>query len=87
MDNGHNRHLTPDNEARCDTLGIIAMVLGITGLIFSFCCTFMAVIPGLAALLCGIIAKNNRQKYGMTGITLGVVTIITAIVLTFTGLR
>ena len=78
-----SRKREPEN----DTLGLVSMILGITGLLFSFCCTFMAVLPGIAALVCGAIAKNNGQKYALSGIILGLLTIITGVALTIIGMR
>ncbi len=78
---------TPRNEETPNnTLGLVAMILGIFGLAFSFCCLFMAILPGIAALVCGIIAKNKGQRYATAGIILGAITIIIGIVLTIIGM-
>lgn len=78
---------TGNKEPKNHTLGLVSMILGITGLLFSFCCTFMAVLPGIAALVCGAIARNNGQKYALSGIILGLLTITTGIILTVIGMR
>ena len=70
-----------------ETLGIISLIIGVFGLLFSFCCTFMAVLPGLIAAVCGVISNNNGQKYGLAGMILGFLTVIAAIVLTYLGMR
>ncbi len=77
-----NQHEKPPK----DTLGIVGMVLGILGILSSFCCTFLSLLPGLAAIVCGIIARNQGQRYGLTGIILGIIAIIGGFLLTLVGM-
>ena len=76
-----------EKESQKGTLGLISMILGVFGLLFSFCCTFMAVIPGLTALVCGVIAHNQGQKYGISGIVFGILTVAAGIILTYLGMQ
>lgn len=76
-----------EDKAQTGKLGIIGLIIGVFGLLFSFCCTFMAVLPGLTALVCGIIAKSNRQNFASWGIILGIITVIAAVALTVAGMR
>ena len=73
-------------KARKDTLGLVGMILGVLGVLFSFCCTFLSIFPGVAALVCGAIARNNGQRYAITAIILGIVAIVLGIILTWIGM-
>ncbi len=73
-------------RSRRDTLGLLSMIVGILGLVFSFCCTFLSLVPGIIAIVCGFIARNQGQKYALSGIILGILAIITGIALTYVGM-
>jgi uncharacterized membrane protein len=64
---------------KTDVLAIIAMVLGIVGLLFGLCCGFFAMPFSIGAIVCGFIAKSKISKnpnlkgrgMALTGILLG----------------
>ena len=75
------------DSSRKDTLGLLSMIVGILGLIFSFFCTFISLVPGIIAIVCGFISKNQGQKFAISGIILGILAIITGIALTYVTMR
>jgi len=70
--------MAKSSEPSEGSLGMVALILGIIGVILSFipCVNFLGILLGIAALICGIIAKNQNQKFAMAGIILGVVAIV-----------
>lgn len=61
-------------QGQDQTLPIVSLVLGIFGILLTFCC-YMGLPFGLAALITGYFgmnnAKNNPTKYGGKGIAIG----------------
>ncbi len=70
----------PDN-----TLGTVSLVTGILAVIFFLCCPYLAVILGLVAIICGILASQRQQKYALAGIILGAVGIVLGIIFAILG--
>jgi membrane-bound ClpP family serine protease len=61
-----------------NTLGIIGLVTGILALLF-FCCPILGVILAVVALVCGIIAKGQNQKFALAGIIMGIIALLLSI--------
>ncbi len=76
-----------NEEMQNDTLGLVGMIIGILGVLFSFCCTFLSILPGIAAIVCGVVAYNQGQRYGISAIVLGVIASVTGVVLAYIGIR
>ena len=61
-------------QGQDQTLPIVSLVLGIFGILLTFCC-YMGIPFGLAAMITGYIgmnnAKNNPMRYGGKGIAIG----------------
>lgn len=70
-----------------DTLGVVSLITGIVGVIFSFlpCCFYIGFILGVIALVFGILAKKQEQRYALAGIILGAVSIGLGLVVLFLG--
>ncbi|MBW6463657.1 MAG: DUF4190 domain-containing protein [Bacillota bacterium] len=68
-----------------NTLGTVSLVTGILAAVFFLCCPYLAVILGLAALICGIIGMQRQQKYSLVGIILGAVGIVLGIIFAIIG--
>ena len=64
-----------------NTLGVVGLVSGILGLVFAICCSPIGVLLGITALVCGIIANNRNQKYGLAGIILGAISLALGLIL------
>lgn len=58
------------------TLGIIALVSGIVGLVLFFCCWGIDFVLGVVALVTGILAHRDNQNYALAGIIMGAIIII-----------
>ncbi len=69
-------------------LGLIALIAGITSIVFVFCCAPVAILLALTAIITGIIAKNDNQDYASIGIILGIIGLAVPMIflLFFTGL-
>lgn len=73
--NDYNQAPAPKQN---NTLGIIGLVTGIMALLF-FCCPILGVILGAVALVCGIIAKGQNQKFALAGIIMGIIALLLSI--------
>lgn len=60
--------------------GIVALVAGIGGLLFSYFFS-LGIVPAIVALLCGIQARKRGQKYADAGVNLGRVGIVVNILI------
>jgi hypothetical protein len=75
------------NESRTNSLSIISFIVGIVGFIFSFV-PYLGLIPGIASLVCGIIALNQINNnhlskgkiYAIIGIISGSIAIMMGLV-------
>lgn len=70
---------TPITESKSDTLGIVALVTGITGTVMGFCCYFLGIPLGITALVCGFMARSKDQRFAMAGIILGIVALVLSV--------
>ncbi len=68
-----------------NTLGTVALVCGILGVLFFFCCPYLSVVLGLVALICGILANQQQQKYALAGIILGIASLALGIIFAIIG--
>ncbi|MGM0653033.1 MAG: DUF4190 domain-containing protein [Bacillota bacterium] len=68
-----------------NTLGIVALVCGILGVLLFFCCPYLSVVLGLVALVCGVLANQQHQKYALAGIILGIAALVLGIVFAIIG--
>lgn len=71
-------------QAPNNTLGTISLVSGILGVLF-FCCPYMSVILGIAALVCGILGYQQQQKYALAGIILGAIATVLGVIFAIVG--
>lgn len=69
-----------------NTLGIVSLVTGIIGLILSPCCGFISIPLGIAALVCGFMAKGQNQRFALAGLILGAITLVVAIIMIIIGI-
>lgn len=72
-------------QAPNNTLGTVALVCGILGVLFFFCCPYLSVVLGLVALVCGILANQQHQKYALAGIILGIAALALGIIFAIIG--
>ena len=72
-------------QAPNNTLGTISLVSGILGVLFFFCCPYMSVILGIAALVCGILGYQQQQKYALAGIILGAIATVLGVIFAIVG--
>lgn len=68
-----------------NTLGTVALVCGILGVLLFFCCPYLSVVLGLVALVCGILANQQHQKYALAGIILGIAALALGIIFAIIG--
>lgn len=71
-------------EKTNNTLGIVSLVIGILGVLF-VCCPYGGIILGIAALICGILARQQQQQFALAGIILGAVAILLGATLALVG--
>jgi len=74
-----------ESSPQNNTLGVISLVCGILGIIFSICCNFLGLILALPALICGIIGYQKQQQYALAGIILGAIALVLSIVFMIIG--
>lgn len=75
------------NKSRTNSLSIISFIIGIVGFIFSFV-PYLGLIPGIAALVCGIMALNQisnnhlskGKAYAIMGLISGSIAIMMGLV-------
>ncbi len=72
-------------QATNNTLGTIALVAGILGMLLFFCCPYMSIVLGLVAIVCGILGHQQQQKYALAGIILGVAATALGIIFAILG--
>ena len=76
-DEVQNSDAPREETVQNNTLGVISLVIGILGIIFSFlCCPFIGIILGVIALVTGLMANSNAQKFAKVGLILGIIAII-----------
>ncbi len=72
-------------EPANNTLGIISLVAGIVGVLLFICCSYISVVLGIAALICGILAYQQKQQYALAGIILGAISLVLGIIFVIIG--
>ncbi len=75
-------------EQKNNTLGIVALVLGILSILLGFSCGLVSIVGGIAAVLFGILGAVGSQNYATAGLVLGAIGIIVGLLITllFTAL-
>ena len=69
-----------------NTLGTIALVTGIVGIVLFFCCFGVDFILGIVALVTGILGHREGQKYALAGLVMGAVVIVLNLLFMMVGL-
>ncbi len=69
-----------------NVLGIIALVCGIAGIVFSFVIPVLNLGLAVAAIICGLIGRSQGQKYATAGFILGLVTILMSVLIIIAGI-
>ncbi|NOY75542.1 MAG: DUF4190 domain-containing protein [Kiritimatiellaeota bacterium] len=78
---------------KTDVLAIVALVFGISSIVFGVCCGLFAALLPIAAIICGFISKGKIAKdpnlkgggMALTGIILGFVSIVVIGLVTMLG--
>ena len=87
MNQHENQGYTPSpyQPPQNNTLGIVSLVSGIAGLIFSICCYPLGIVLSILALICGIIGNQRGQQYALAGIILGAISLLLSLVFIILG--
>ena len=71
-----------------NTLGLIAMITGIVGIVLAICCSFLGVIVGAAAVVLGFLGRKkvqegqaNNDGQAKAGLICGIVAVVLGIVM------
>ena len=82
MDGQNFNEVSTNNEGGNNkTLAIVSLVLGILAIVIGCCFTWLGIILGIAAIVCGVLA-NKQGKTGLAtaGIICGAVGLVFAII-------
>jgi len=63
---------------REDSLAIASAVLGVASLVMGCCVSFLALFPGIAAIICGVMGlkSTSQRPAALVGIVLGSLTVL-----------
>ena len=75
-----------EKDKEDNTLGTIALVTGIVGIVLFFCCFGVDFILGIVALVTGILGHREGQKYALAGLVMGAVVIVLNLLFMMVGL-
>lgn len=78
LQNNPYQQVPPEQPKKNDTLAIVSLILGIAAIVLGCCVTYLAIVLGIAGIVCAVMSKK-KQPSGMA--TAGMVCSIIGIVL------